>query len=297
MKKYLKYILCLAVVLIAGIITGGCQQMYGVYIEYESDTIYMEGKMVDMLIPISESDSVYTECNCHSGLVPEESEIVQYKDENGYTSLFFHGSTVVDYSSSSEKTVIFLRGTKGYRDICDNYGTFRLAVFDESGNILNISDEFPFKSSERYYLDNHITYDPVTNTVSPEYENVDGFNPWSLVSLIFAWIVPFFSIVMFLVLFLPKDVSLAKSPWTLFIFGVMLIPLVVYLFLRYDDAVKSSINDKMALEIFFDFGVSWICVPYLLLPYIAFVAAAFVIYYRRKNDETTQNDIPMIDMK
>lgn len=30
MKKYLKYILCLAVVLIAGIITCSCQSKYGV---------------------------------------------------------------------------------------------------------------------------------------------------------------------------------------------------------------------------------------------------------------------------
>ncbi len=297
MIKYLKYIFCLAVVLIAGIITGGCQQMYGVCIEYESDTIYMDDKMVDMLVPISESDSAYTEYNCHSELVPEKSEIVRYKDENGYTSLFFHGSKVVDYFSSTEETVIFLRGIKDYHDLCENYSTFRLAVFDESGNILSISDEFPFKSSERYYLDNHITYDPVTNTVSPEYENVDGFNPWSLVSLIFAWVVPIFSIVLFLVLFLPKDVSFAKNPWTLCVFGVMLIPLVVYLFFRYDNAVKSSISDKMAFENFFDFGVSWISIPYLLLPYIAFLGAAFMIYYRRKNDETAQNDISMIDMK
>ncbi len=296
MKKYLKYILCLAVVLIAGITTGGCQQMYGVYIEYESDTIYMEDKMVDILIPIREDNPAYTECN-YGELVPEESEIIRYKDENGYTSLLFHSSRVVDYFSSTEKTVIFLRGTKDYYDMCDDCGTFRLAVFDKSGDILNISDELPFKSSERYYLDNNITYNPDTNTISPVYENRDGLSVWLFVSLTLAWIVPVFSIVMLLVLFLPKDVSFARNPCTLCIFGVMLIPLVVYLFFRYDNAVKSSISDKMAFEIFFDFGVSWICIPYLLLPYIAFIGAEFMIYYRRKNDGTTQNDISMIDMK
>ncbi len=44
-KKYLKYILCLAVVLIAGIITCSCQSKYGVCVEYESDTVYMNDKM------------------------------------------------------------------------------------------------------------------------------------------------------------------------------------------------------------------------------------------------------------
>lgn len=296
MKKYLKHILCLAVILIAGIIACSCQSKYGVCIEYESDTVYMNDKMVDILIPINEDNPAYTESN-YGELVPEESEIIRYKDENGYTSLLFHSSKVVDYFSSTEKTVIFLRGTKDYYDMCDDCGTFRLVVFDKSGDILNISEELPFKSSERYYLDNNITYNPETNTVSPVYENRDGLSVWLFVSLILAWIVPVFSIVMFLVLFLPKDVSFARNPCTLCIFGVMLIPLVVYLFFRYDNAVKSSISDKMAVEVFFDFGVSWIGVPYLLLPYIAFIGAAFMIYYRRRREGTVQIQTPMIKMK
>lgn len=57
-------------------------------------------------------------------------------------------------------------------------------------------------------------------------------------------------------------------------------------------------NDKMAFEIFFDFGVSWIFAPYVLVPYIAFAGAAFLIYRRRKNDKESQSSIfPEIEMK
>lgn len=296
MKRYLKYSLLIMVMLFS-LVMGGCQQHYNIYIEYEYASIYMEDKMIDILVPERKLNPAYMEFNSHNGLVSEESEIVRYKDENGYSSMFFHTNLIQEYSFLQEKSILTLNSKNAFYNMCDDFGTFRIVVFDKDGKIHNISEEIPFKSSDRYYLDNNITYNPETNTISPVYENRDGLSVWLFVSLILAWIVPVFSIVMLLVLFLPKDVSLAKSPWTLFIFGVMLIPLVVYLFFRYDDAVKSSISDKMAFEIFFDFGVSWICIPYLLLPYIAFIGAAFMIYYRRKNAGTTQNDILMIDMK
>ncbi len=297
MKRYLKYALLIMVVLLP-LVMGGCQPHYSIYIEYENNSIYMEDKMIDILIPEKKLNHAYMEFNSHNGLVSEESEIVRYKDENDYNSMFFHTNLIQEYSFLQEKAILTLNSKNAFYNMCDDFGTFRIVVFDKDGKIHNISEEIPFKSSERYYLDNNIAYNPETNTVSPLYENIDGFNPWSLVSLIFAWIVPFFSIVMFLVLFLPKDVSLAKSPWTLFIFGVMLIPLVVYLFFRYDDAVKSSISDKMAVENFFDFGSSWIFAPYVLVPYIAFAGAAFLIYRRRKNDKESQSSIfPEIEMK
>lgn len=298
MKKYLKYALLILTVLCA-LILGGCVPSYEVDVIYEDATHFMDDKMVDILIPISENDINYVERSSYSSNseIADDSEILQYSDEKGYMSAYYHTGIISEFYSSEQKSTFDFERERLFFDFCDTYGTFRLAVIDKQGRIFSVSEEIPFKSSENYYLSDEIKFNPVTNEISQRYRSKNGESPFKLAALMFAWIMPIFSIILFLVFFLPKDVPAAKNPVTLIGFGVTIIPLALYLVQRFYESSKASISDKMALEIFFDFGVSWICVPYLLLPYIAFIAAAFVIYYRRKNDETTQNDIPMIDMK
>lgn len=297
MKRYLKYALLIMVVLLP-LVMGGCQPHYSIYIEYENNSIYMEDKMIDILIPEKKLNPAYMEFNSHNGLVSEESEIVRYKDENDYNSMFFHTNLIQEYSFLQEKAILTLNSKNAFYNMCDDFGTFRIVVFDKEGKILNISEEIPFKSSEEYYIDRSIIYHPMTNEINQSYKNKYGENPIKIIALMFAWGMPFVSVMLLLVFFLPKDVSAARSPFTLILFGIPIIPLAIYLLLRYDNAVKASISGKVALENFFDFGSSWIFAPYVLVPYIAFAGAAFLIYRRRKNDKESQSSIfPEIEMK
>ena len=297
MKRYLKYALLIMVVLLS-LVMGGCQAHYSIYIEYEYASIYMEDKMIDILIPERKYNSAFMELNSHNGLVPEESEIVRYKDENGYSSMFFHTNLIQEYSFSQEKAILTLNSKNTFYNMCNDYGTFRLAVFDKNGKIQYISEEIPFKSSDNYYLSDVIKFNPMTKEINQSYRNENGDSPVKIAFLMFAWVMPFVSAMLLLVFFLPKDVAASNSPYTLILFGIPIIPLAIYLLLRYDEAIKASVSEKMALEIFFDFGSAWILAPYVLVPYIVFAAAAYLIYRRRKNDEESQSSIfPEIEMK
>ena len=66
MKRYLKYALLIMVVLLP-LVMGGCQPHYSIYIEYENNSIYMEDKMIDILIPEKKLNPAYMEFNSRTG--------------------------------------------------------------------------------------------------------------------------------------------------------------------------------------------------------------------------------------
>lgn len=301
MKKYLKYFLYFAIIMTSAIVLSSCQLQYDIEIECGADTSQMEGKLIDILLPVDEANVDYSEFHTTT-ISPEtvdweiirDSDIVKYNID-GYKSMIFHTYLVQDAGLYGKNMEISVRSRDKYMKLCDDYECFRLALIDTRGNIYHISEEMPFKSSENYYLDT-IKYDTVKNEVYTTYENTNGDSAGKIVAFLFMWIMPFISVILFLVFFLPKDIPFAKNPVTLVLFGIPLVPLVVYLFFRFDDCVKASINDKMAWEIFFDFGVSWLFIIYAMLPYVIFIASAFMIYYRRKKAENS-TDLPVIEMK
>ncbi len=292
MKKYLKYAFFSLIMMFVIVMCNGCQFVYNVTIKYDSNGQEMAGKSVDILLPMDKEDSIYCDFKGENlkADIGENSEIARYSD--GYMSCRFHNKRINNVETDSDKTVITLSNKGCYEYLCENYEKFRLALIDDNGNIIQISEELPFKSSEKYYLDNSIIYNPQTNEVTPKYKNIEGGNIWMYVALIFAWIAPVAAVVLLLVIFLPKDVSFAESPWVLVPFGVNIIPLLVYVFFRYDEAVKSSINQKMAWKIFFDIDYPAIVLPCILLPYFAFILAGFFMANRRKNSHNIVQNLP-----
>lgn len=302
MKKYLKYFLYFVIIMTSAIILSSCQVQYDIEIECGADTPQMEGKLIDILLPVDETNVDYSEFHTTT-ISPEavdweiirDSDIVKYNID-GYKSMIFHTYLVQEAGLYGKNMEISVRSKDKYMNICDDYESFRLALIDTRGNIYHVSEEMPFKSSEDYYLDS-ISYDTEKNEVRTAYKNKNGDSIGNTVAFLLMLVMPFVSLVMFLVIFLPREcAAFAKNPITLVLFGIPLVPLVVYLFFRFDDCVKASINDRMAWELFFDFGISCILIIYAMLPYVIFIASAFMIYYRRKKAENS-TDLPVIEMK
>lgn len=293
MKKYLKYAIYAVIMTALAIVLNGCMADFYFEISYDCDTSYMENRMVDILVPITEDDIRYREINDLNEFdkIGGDSEIARFND--GYMSLKFHTSMLNEVTNKSDMTRFCFGNKDNYYQFCDTYKSFRVALVDENGNIIQITEEYPLKSSERYYLDYGVSYNPQNNKVNLKYINRDGMNIYLFIALVFVWITPVLSTALFLVVLLCKDTPFYKGKRSVVAFACGIIPLAVYIFLRYIEATKSSVNQQMIWDSFFDFGVSVIAIMYLLLPYAEFIAVSILVAVRRKKtaeiDEMNMN--------
>lgn len=198
MKKYLRT--SFMIIMLVGImfIFSGCAY-YNTYFSMEFEGSYMADKYVDLLIPIDENDERYTEYNIpdikNMPHIPENSEIVTYNKDN-YRSMLMHmkGSNISIWIEDSEEYPDYHEnyngipakvthsidlpaewlssadpyGEEAFLEFCDKYKYYRVAVFDNEGNIINISDRLPMKLLG-YYTYGEIEYDPQNNTIKQTY--------------------------------------------------------------------------------------------------------------------------------
>ncbi len=311
MKRVVKYSLYAAIVLLFTVFLSGCHSMYSVNIE--SEGYYMTDKTIDILIPISEKDENYidsvieyydilSEYKQFQGSYIDENierelkktEIYRY-NENGYRSMLCHYRTE-DFSKSSIednkiKTSIYLNSKERYMQLCDKYKTFRIAVVGKNGEILNISEEFPFKSSEKYYLDNDIDYDPVNNVLSPVYIRQGEWRFWLFIVETVMYLIPVWAIELLAAVIIFKNVKFLEFPYSIIESAVMTLPLTVYLAVRYDDAVKSTLTHDAALAQFFDLSdIPVLRIVFVFIPYISFLAIT-VLTCIRKAMKSEENNI------
>lgn len=292
MKKCFKYTLYSLILLIFTVFLSSCHSMYPISFEFEG--YYMVDKTIDILIPISENDTNYIDSatryynilskykqfqgNYDDEDIEDElkkTEIYKY-NENGYKSMLCHFRTE-DFSKSSiddnkVNISIYLDSKQKFKQLCEEYKTFRIAVVGMKGEILNISEEIPFKSSKEYYIDSDISYDPINNTVSPVYLRQGKFRFWLLLIDMLMYIAPVWSIALLIAVIFLKDAKSLKFPYSIFESAAMTLPLTVFLAVRYDDAIKSTLTQNAALEQFFDLGdISVLSIIFVFIPYVSFL--------------------------
>lgn len=124
----------------------------------------------------------------------ENSTPIAMYDKDGYCSITEHGYS---YKDSYEDSVQFYLNRDDNEEVfATKYNTAKIAVCDEEGRILQISEEFNLISSEHYGYYKGVDYDFSTNSVSYNDEYLSPFkdrytiiNLWHdmlWVSLIFA---------------------------------------------------------------------------------------------------------------
>ncbi|MBO5164584.1 MAG: hypothetical protein J6B75_09150 [Ruminococcus sp.] len=314
-SKY-KYSLYAAVVLLFTVFLCGCHSMYS--IDIETDGSYMTDKTIDILIPISENDEnyidsvieyyeafskykqyqeSYIEENAEKEL--KKTEIYRY-NENGYRSMLCHFRTEGFSKGSLEdnkiKMSIYLNSKDKYMQLCERYKTFRIAVVGKNGEILNISEEYPFKSSEEYFLDNDIDYDPVNNVLSPIYIRHGKWRFWLFIVEAVMLLMPVWAIELLPAVIIFKKVKILGFPYSIIGSAAMTLPLTVYLAVRYDDAVKSTLTHDAALAQFFNLkDVSVWSVIYVFIPYISFLIITVITCVRKsmKSNEIDSDSVKL----
>lgn len=293
MKKWIKYTVC--ILMLSAIISTlcGCHDVYCVEIGYGGKN--MPGTMVDMLIAMDENDNNYVKASWASKQIfgdeasVEKTQIAQYSDD-GYVSMLVHYH-FQEYEHSQESSELHFNGKAEFNRLCNQYSTFRIAVLDMDGNVLQVSDVYPFKTSENYYLDSPIQYDFETNILSPVYKRTGFAVLWEVLAAIIAEIAPLPAAALLIawIVIRLRDSTVLPKIYQSVIYTLLCLPSVVYLAFRLDDAVKSTYTNQAAWERFWqDIGsMDPVNILYAGIPYIAnliFTVWAAIILLRKNRD-------------
>lgn len=242
MKLY-KYTLYMLIMITFMIFLNGCHSEYPIEVTVNGD---MSDRKIDILIPLDKDspdfqDSIYIQNDS-----VQESEIVDYSVD-GYRSMIYH-YRLSDYSmektdDSTYTAQLYLNGKREFKKICDNYKTFKIAVIDNDGNLLKVSEECSFKLSEKVFLDK-IEYDYFTNTISPEYEynRSLGVIFIEFIAGLLSTIMPVLSLMLFIILIIKKLEGSLDFPETChnIIFFMFIIPFDLFFGLRIEYAVRTK---------------------------------------------------------
>lgn len=241
--KYLKYTLYMLIMITFMIFLNGCHGEYPIEVTVNGD---MSDKKIDILIPLDKNspdfrDSIYIQNDS-----VQESEIVDYSAD-GYRSMIYHyslsGYSMEKTDSSTYTAQLYLNGKQEFKKICDNYETFKIAVIDNDGNLLKVSEECSFKLNEKVFLDK-MEYDYVTNTISPEYV----YNRSLEVILIefiassLSMMMPVLSLILFIILIIQKLKGILDFPETShnIIFFLFTVPFDLFFGLRIEYAFRTE---------------------------------------------------------
>lgn len=182
MKRYIRLVIILVVSLVA--YCSLCGFMYdspnfNVDIRYENDDKINESfekdKIFDILVPFDESDEWYTDFNELETEIPKDSELANYS-EDGYRSLRCHFRDTVGGSKSKSVNISKEWGKDEQSDgnarhalFCYRYKKCRLAISDENGNIITVSEPVNLVENFVKMAYAYLRYNPETNTLSAGY--------------------------------------------------------------------------------------------------------------------------------
>ena len=269
-----------AVIFILTFTLTGCHSMYCIDIKVDKD--FMDGKMIDILIPIDENDEKYLDGKTYffgafKDKKPEyvyNTEIYRY-NADGYRSMICH-YPLSDYriSESDGQTVfeVYLNGTYEFKNLCEKYKTFKIAVIDSDGEILNVSDEYDLISKKNCCIKPPLEYNHTENTLSYEYEYKRSL--W-LVFFEFVLILTMNAAAFISVIHLMLIILIERSNpkgYHIFVFPSYCVPLILYLCIRLDYMVHTAQTMKEAWGKLYDEIVNssvseslWCAVPYIIL--------------------------------
>ncbi len=248
MKKS-RYFFCIFP-LLAIILLCSCHAQY--ILTVTVNTADMSDKLVDMLIPMDKDDPCYDRIVYSSRYFPDkdtegirQTEIAQYS-KDGYRSMLVHYGLSyyeITQNANSSDVKFYLNGKREYRELCDKYKSFKIAVTDKEGRIICVSDEYKLSPKMRVYAE-EINYDIDNNIVSAEYTYNRSVIMWateefsSLAMLPMAVFSPvFFFVFLFLRLIRRKDFP---DPLHSIIFAMFTIPVILYLWTRLDYAFRTG---------------------------------------------------------
>ena len=270
-RKYLKYNLYMLFLITCMFFLSGCHGKYPITVTISNGN--MNDKKIDILIPIDKYSPDYTESAYTGENVIKENnpEIAVYKVD-GYRSMLCH-YRLSDYKmektdDSTYTAELYLNGKYEFKQLCDNYTNFKIAVLDNDGNILKVSEECNFSLQKNVILDK-IEYDYITNTVTPEYtynRSLTLVLVEFLISLLIM-VMPIPSLICFIVLILQKLKGTLEFP-TIYhniMFMIYIIPTVIFIGIRTDYALKTQSPLYSVWEDFLNLGnVSYCFIPVVI---------------------------------
>ncbi|MBR1591477.1 MAG: hypothetical protein IJ666_00485 [Ruminococcus sp.] len=273
-----------AVIFILTLMLTGCHGMYR--LDIKADREFSDGKIIDILIPIDKNDDKYIERKTYFREVFKDkkpkyvydTEIYRYNTD-GYRSMICY-YPLSDYRISQDNNSadfeIYFNGTYEFKNMCEKYKTFKIAVLDSDGNILSVSQEYGLISKKNCYIKSPLEYNHAENTLSFEYEYKRAL--WLV---FFEFILEltvkaaaFISVIHLLAVILIERNN--PKGYHIFIFPVYCVPLVLYLYVRLDYMIHTAQTMKEAWGKLYDEIVN---IPlseslYCAVPYIILVSVA-----------------------
>ena len=292
MKRFVRIFGVLAVLLTAALLAG-CHAMYPITVNVSGSSI--DDEFVDILLPIDEDDTDYLMINDMAGYVLNmedtgvmRTELYSYCD-GGYRSMLIHHGLSdyrITHGSNTAEVNLYLNGRKDFTEMCDKYRTFKIALVDRNGNILDVSEKFDLSTYKGVYVDK-INYDRSTGRFDVSYL----YNRSLLIAVTEAaaetamLAIPMIAVLGLAAIIIIRTKEKGNIPNIAhsLLFLIPLLPLVLYIVIRIDYAVKTaaplsdSWTDFTALS-----GGNILMAAYRLLPVPIFIAVTVWAAINRK---------------
>lgn len=292
MKRFVRIFGVLAVLLTAALLAG-CHAMYPITVNVSGSSI--DDEFVDILLPIDEDDTDYLMINDMAGYVLNmedtgvmRTELYSYCD-GGYRSMLIHHGLSdyrITHGSNTAEVNLYLNGRKDFTEMCDKYRTFKIALVDRNGNILDVSEKFDLSTYKGVYVDK-INYDRSTGRFDVSYL----YNRSLLIAVTEAaaetamLAIPMIAVLGLAAIIIIRTKEKGNIPNIAhsLLFLIPLLPLVLYIVIRIDYAVKTAAplseawTDFTALS-----GGNILMAAYRLLPVPIFIAVTVWAAINRK---------------
>lgn len=270
MKRY-RVAMCGLILLMVLVMLNGCHAEYECTIQFQDGT-EAEG-MLELLIPLAEEDPEYREYKEIEG-VRKSAPPVALQDGSTYRSIQWY-SHLSDIRTNPGKTTLCFNAADEFLNLCETRQSFRIALVDSQGNLLQLSEEYPFQSGKQSYLVPPILYNPETNTVLPQYRYRQTFAqvirdlilcrmmksvPWAAIA----------ALITILVRRWTGGAGVSNRYYQLY-FLALCLPSLIYLGCTLYEAFQSTLTSQEAWKRFCEpihFSTKelcWFAVPYLIL--------------------------------
>lgn len=282
MRRYVKYAAYALIAAAVIVLLCGCHAQYCFTIEIDSGSA--SNDRIDVLIPLDEENEEYRDVSYTARNVYGEddewiaqTEIARYSLD-GYRSMLVHYRVeeyeISSYDDTKDVVRFYLNSEREFLGLCDSCETFRIAVVDRNGNVLQVSPVYAFKSSAFYYLEKPLEYDVAANTASPKYERNGFITIWELLASLFSVVMPIPAAALLIaaIAIRCKDASAVPKVYHSFIFMILCVPSAAAIAFRIDDAVKSTLTRQAAWDKFWDLGSTSVT-------YVLYTSLPLVIYF------------------
>ena len=284
-------------------IFGGCDNSY--HITVKGDAPITKGKYLDILMPIDNTDEKWCDytsiAKYRFELEPHDlmkTEISRY-DEDGFRSLFFHYELFEYYPPDIPETDssfdISFADEGEFIRMMEKYKKFRIALFDEKGNVLQVSPTYDARKTRNVYLSDKIDYHLSENTLEYEceYYSTDNFDMILISSELLSLVMPIVSLIMVIAMFISNDSK--KMSWLTqkqtFILLIPSISFVSYMMCRLYYFIMDSVVSGKDASIFDEkYEIFTLFTLYSSIPF--FIALAFLICLAVRLTSKKQNGTP-----